>query len=247
MISYISSAILMSSMLFSFAAPAPEKTVTLKGAISSKANAETGHFTVTVEMDIKDGWHTYADPGEGPEVKTTLELKAPEGVKADGGWKSPDTIEGKELGSQYYVGKVSFSKDVVVQPSNYGKKIEVLVSHQACTSESCNRPLTKTVSITIPEAPATSKNAAASSSVFESPVRLTVDGKPLNGQAGLRFPSPGIFDVDGDGKAELVVGSLMGSVNVYKNLNKSENGDPVWGPRESFKDAEGKQIKTSNW
>jgi len=255
MMSYTSFAILVSSLLFSYVAPTPKKTVTLEGAISSKADAEVGHFTIAIEMDIKEGWHTYDEPGEGPEVRTSLELKTLEGVKAEGTWNRPVGIEGSEELSRHYVGKVRFSKSVFVDPSAYGKSVDVVVDYQACTEDFCNPPKTKTITIAIPEAAEPLKADALEASAiasddpgfFERPVRLTVDGKALNAVEKIRFPSPGIFDVDGDGKAELVIGGLMGSVGVYENLNKSEKEDPVWSSREEFKDANGEEIETSNW
>lgn len=245
MMSYISSAILFSSILLSTTATAaPEKTVTFEGAIQPTASAATGHFTLSVQMDIKEGWHTYGEVGEGSEVRTALELKLPKGAKTNGTWKRPAGVEGAESHSEIYTGKVSFTKNLVLDPTAYGKNIEVVVSYQACNEEACNPPQTKTISIAIPENVSTRPN---SQNIFESPVRLSVDGAPLNALAKKRFPSPGIFDVDDDGKAELVVGSLMGSVGVYENLNSSETGDPVWSSREALKDSKGKQIRTSNW
>ena len=242
MTSYISSAILASLILISLSTTAnAEKAVTFDGAIQPTVGAEANQFTVTVQLDIKDGWHTCAEAGEGAEEPTALEMKLPEGVKAIGDWNRPAGIAGKELNSEIYVGQVSFSKGVVVDPDAYGKSIEVVVSYQACTDESCNPPQTETVSIAIP------KKDSSGSSIFESHVCLEVDGVPLNKAAKTRFPSPGIFDVDDDGKAELVIGSLMGSVNVYENLNNSGSGDPVWGSRKSLKNAKGRQIRTSNW
>lgn len=240
MMSYIATALLASSMLFSPAAHTPEKAVTFYGSLQPNT-AEADHFTVTVELDIKDGWHTYGEVGEGSEVPTTLTFRLPEGVEAVGDWNRPVGIEGAELHSEIYVGRVSFSKSVVIQPSAYGKSIDVIVAYQACTDEACNRPTSKTVSIEIPA------DIAAAPSIFEAPVRITVDGKPLNTAAKNRFVSPGMFDVDGDGQVELVIGSLMGSVGVYENLNTSGTGDPVWSSRQALEDSEGQPIRTSNW
>ena len=238
MMNYITSALLASSMLFSLAGiHASEKPVTFKGSIQPNT-AKADHFTVTVELDIKNGWHTY---GEGSDFATSLKLKLPEGVKAVGDWDHPVGKLGAESHSEIYVGKVSFSKSVIIQPSAYGKSIDVIVSYQACTDEYCNRPTSKTVSIEIPG------DITATPSIFEAPVRITVDGKPLNTAAKKRFVSPGIFDVDGDGQIELVIGSLMGSVGVYENQNESGTGDPVWSSRQALKDSDGQPIQTSNW
>lgn len=235
--------VLASLMILSFVTTvAAEKAVTIKGAIQpAVGTGSAGHFTITVRMDIKQGWHICAEAGEGSEEPTSLKMKLPEGAKAEGNWKRPVAAEGAELHSQIYVGKVSFSKTIFVDPSAHCKSIDVVVSYQACTDEFCNPPQTKTISIAIPV------DDSASPSIFEHPVRLMVADVPLNNVAKKRFPSPGIFDVDGDSKAELVIGGLMGSVGVYENLNSSGTGDPVWGSRESLKDVKGKPIRTSNW
>lgn len=109
------------------------------------------------------------------------------------------------------------------------------------TDEGCKSPTSNSTSIERPE------ERPENSSVFELPVRLEVAGEPLNQRAKKMFPSPAIFDVDGDGKDELVIGSLMGDVGVHENLNASGKGDPVWGQWKALKDGDGKSIRTSNW
>ena len=242
MISFLASVFLASSLLMSHATmPSPEKTVTFDSTLQPEADAAAGNFKLTIEMEIKQGWHTCAEAGEGPEQATTLELNLPEGVKTVGDWNRPAGMPGAEFNSEIHVGTVTFSRSVVVDSSAVGKNIQVVVSYQACNDEFCNPPQTRTISITIPE------NATSDSSLFESPVRINADGAPLNTAARKRFPSPGIFDVDGDGQAELLIGELMGSVGVYENLNTSGTGDPEWSSRKPLRDAKGKQIKTSNW
>ena len=240
MMSHFATALLTTSMLFAIATiPVSGKAVTFTGAIQPDT-AQADHFTVTVQMDIRKGWHTYDEAGEGPEERTSLELKLPEGVIAKSDWIRPKGIDGKAADSRIYEGQVSFSTSVDIQPNAYGKNIDVVVSYQACTDETCSPPQNKTVSITIPA-------AQSDSSLFEGPVRIKADGKPLNTVAKKMFASPGIFDIDGDGQAELVIGGLMGSVGVYENQNTSGTGDPAWGPRNELKDAKGKTIRTSNW
>ena len=228
-------------MLVSFVMiPASEKPVTFKGSLQPNST-QADHFTVTVELDIKEGWHTYDEVGEGSEVPTSIELKLPEGVTAKGDWSRPIGTDGKETNSLIYEGQVNFSKTVVIEPSAYGKSIDVVVSYQACTDEYCNRPQTKTVSIAIP------KKGSSTPSIFAPPIRINVDGEPLNTLEKKKFLSPAIFDVDDDGKSELVVGDLWGDFGVHENLNTSGKGDPEWGARTALKDTEGKEIRTTNW
>jgi len=238
---FFATAFLASSMLVSFVViPASEKAVTFKGSLQP-ISMQADHFTVTVQLDIKEGWHTYDEVGEGSEVLTSLELKLPEGVTAKGDWSRPSGTDGKEPDSLVYEGQVSFSKSVVIEPSAYGKSIDVVVSYQACTDDYCNPPQTKTVSIAIP------KQVSSTPSIFDHPIRISVDGEPLNTVEKKKFLSPAIFDVDEDGKPELVIGDLWGDVGVHENLNTTGKGDPVWGPRKALKDTQGKAIRTSNW
>ena len=82
--------------------------------------------------------------------------------------------------------------------------------------------------------------------LFEAPVRLTVDGKPLQ-QANDRFPSPAIYDIDNDGVNELIIGGLRGKVEVFENSSSSTKGDPIWEAGEPLEDSDGKSIELTNW
>ena len=81
---------------------------------------------------------------------------------------------------------------------------------------------------------------------FGSATRLMVGEKPLNTGARQMYPSPAMFDVDGDGQDELIVGDIFGSLNVYENENEG-SGDPVWSEFKPLKSADGEKIKVSNW
>jgi len=91
------------------------------------------------------------------------------------------------------------------------------------------------------------KNVVNSSNLLDRPIRISVNDAPLNSKAKKMFPSPAVFDVDGDGSKELVIGDLMGGVGVYANLNTSGAGEPVWGPRKPLYDSKGDPIVTANW
>ncbi|MGC1275864.1 MAG: FG-GAP-like repeat-containing protein [Planctomycetaceae bacterium] len=69
---------------------------------------------------------------------------------------------------------------------------------------------------------ATAEDAPKLSPDLQPPVRLEADGQPIdhgeaNGHAG-----PCIFDVDGDGKRDLVVGDFGGEFTLYKNVGTNE-------------------------
>ena len=83
------------------------------------------------------------------------------------------------------------------------------------------------------------KNAI--SSKFEAPVELLADGKSIE---GVGYPSPNLYDLDGDGQRELVVGDIMG--NVFYSRKTSEGSLNQWSKSEKV-EAEGKPLKLKNW
>jgi hypothetical protein len=85
------------------------------------------------------------------------------------------------------------------------------------------------------------------SDYFEAPLRLMVGDTPLNTSAKQMYPSPAVYDVDSEGKVELVVGDIFGSLRVYENENDTGKGDPVWSKHVALKTADGDPIKVSNW
>jgi len=80
---------------------------------------------------------------------------------------------------------------------------------------------------------------------FDAPEMLYVGETPLNQDADQMYPSPAMFDIDNDGKIELVVGDIFGSLNVYENM--AEEGDPKWKAHWPLKTGNGDTIKVSNW
>ena len=220
--------------------PALAANVTV-GASIQPEKGSTNQFTLAVTFDIKPGWHTYDDIGDGSAVATSIKFKLPEGVKAVGEWQRPISMESKDaVDKTIYEGQVEFTRSVTVDANAQGQQIDLTVRFQACTDEVCNPPQKKELSVQIPK-------TSRPNTIFEPPVQLMVAGKPLNAVAKQRFPSPALFDVDGDGQTELVTGSLMGSVHVYENSNPTGKGDPVWASSTTLKDADGKPIRTSNW
>lgn len=91
-------------------------------------------------------------------------------------------------------------------------------------------------------APQIDPSDAAQAPQFEAPVQLTSDGEPL----GIKqlYPSPRLYDIDGDGQADMVIGDLFGKVNVAK---KPEGGGLAeWGALEPFLSGE-RPLKFHNW
>ena len=80
-------------------------------------------------------------------------------------------------------------------------------------------------------------------SIFADPVRVVAGGEPMG--AGITYPSPVLYDIDGDNRPELVIGDLPGYIRVAKKL---PGDDPAaWGELVKMQSAEGKDIKFSNW
>jgi hypothetical protein len=69
--------------------------------------------------------------------------------------------------------------------------------------------------------------ASADDSVFEKPVRLEADGKVIDTGIHWGHSGPCLFDVDGDGLRDLVVGDFSGKFHVYRNVGT--NNSPKFG------------------
>jgi hypothetical protein len=85
--------------------------------------------------------------------------------------------------------------------------------------------------------------AGDGAALFAEPVLLTAGDKPLG--RGVLYPSPLLFDVDGDGQREMLLGDLAGRLHVARKL---PGDDPLaWSETELFKGADGEILKFSNW
>jgi hypothetical protein len=82
--------------------------------------------------------------------------------------------------------------------------------------------------------------AVAQSPSFASPVRLKA-GDAFLGQGRL-FPSPVYHDLDGDRRADLVVGDLRGHLTVA-----SRGEGATFGKEEKVLGADGKILDLQNW
>ncbi len=82
-----------------------------------------------------------------------------------------------------------------------------------------------------------------SSALFAEPVMLTAGSKPMG--RGILYPSPHMFDVDGDGQDEIVMGDLWGVLHVSKKL---PGDDPMaWSEATPLQSSDGEKLKFSNW
>ena len=78
---------------------------------------------------------------------------------------------------------------------------------------------------------------------FAAPVRLMAGDQPMG--KGRLYPSPSLFDLDGDGVAEMIIGDLFGNLTVSKRI--PGEATTVWSDPKDLEGADGKPLKFSNW
>lgn len=83
-------------------------------------------------------------------------------------------------------------------------------------------------------------------SMFDAPVVLKAGDQPINANGRIMYPSPAIFDVDNDGKDELVIGSIFGSVHACENESDS-SGEPSWSAPEAVNTSDNEPLELNNW
>lgn len=88
---------------------------------------------------------------------------------------------------------------------------------------------------------ATTTAQNADSSQFGAPEQLTANGKAMT---GIYYPSPTLYDIDGDKHRELVIGDLRGFIKVAKP-SKGNNG-LAWTQLEELQSNK-KPLKLNNW
>ena len=79
--------------------------------------------------------------------------------------------------------------------------------------------------------------------LFADPVLLTAGDKPLGGSR--IYPSPMMFDLDGDQRLEMYIGDLTGNMWISQKLPGSALTS--WGALKPLNAAAGKQLKFHNW
>ena len=215
-------------------------------AKSEVSSNQSRTFTINVDVQIDEGWHIYdVVPNGTPVSKTTAVIKYPDGVTAVGDLERPISLPYIEKpGTKIFQGTATFSQKVKVSDRFDSGKVKFTLKYQVCNADRCQPPTEQTVSVAIPKL---DDEDSAGNNLFAKPELLMVSDKPLNKSARQMYPSPAIFDVDNDGKMELVVGDIFGSLNVYENQNLSGKGDPVWSEFTPLKSVGNKPIKVSNW
>ncbi|MBL8733026.1 MAG: VCBS repeat-containing protein [Planctomycetes bacterium] len=88
----------------------------------------------------------------------------------------------------------------------------------------------------------TATTVLAQSPTFAKPVRMQAGGKLLGG--GRLYPSPVLHDLDGDGRADIVVGDLRGRLTVAK---RTADATPTFAAESNVLGADQKQVDLQNW
>jgi DsbC/DsbD-like thiol-disulfide interchange protein len=112
------------------------------GASVTKPDKE-GKQTVTLTLDIDNGWHTYANPVGNKEMTqdqttVTLNTKGKVDVKYPEGTVVKDKIFGEY---KVYEGKVKITA-TVQRPNDETGPLEVTVKFTSCTDKMCLLPAT---------------------------------------------------------------------------------------------------------
>jgi hypothetical protein len=85
--------------------------------------------------------------------------------------------------------------------------------------------------------------AASPAPRFAAPVLVMAGEKPMG--AKRLYPSPVLEDMNGDGRADLVLGDLWGRITVALRLEG--DGPARFGPDEPLLARDGKQLDFQNW
>jgi hypothetical protein len=109
----------------------------------SPARVKAGDsLSVVVRVAMAPAWHIYAVGGSrGPGVPTTLELRLPEGIEAEGEWAYPEPVRGTD-GQMVHEGTVEFRRRLRAGADAAPGPIVVTCEfgYQACDPSSCRPP-----------------------------------------------------------------------------------------------------------
>ncbi len=161
------------------------KVVVVKAAIASSEESK-GLATITVELNVKDGWHTYAQlPDDSPSMATAAKLTLPEGVEAIGEWNVPAGEDyAKEPGTTVFEGKIKLTRDVKITASSKRRTIGVQVNYQACNDKSCLPPKRLKIALSVPASTEAADKKPAATKKRISPASATPEGENASGHAG---------------------------------------------------------------
>lgn len=91
--------------------------------------------------------------------------------------------------------------------------------------------------------PQAAREGTQEQATFAAPMRLMAGDAPMG--KGRMFPSPALYDLDGDGVAELILGDLIGRLTVCKRQSGDEPRG--WTEATDLEGASGEALKFHNW
>lgn len=127
------------------------KPVAAQASLSPATVRAGDTTTLVVEAKIAPGWHIYAaDDLTGTTIPTSLKLKLPKGLSAQGDWTYPTAKPGREGEGSIYEGTVKFRRTLKadVHATSGPLAVECEVRYQACDATSCRPPTKLTVKST---------------------------------------------------------------------------------------------------
>lgn len=99
-------------------------------------------FEIIVQMQIANGWHTYANAvPDSPYRETVLKWQLPDQVEAIGKWNKPLALPYiKNPQRMIYSGTVVFSHKVRLKAGSDKAKLTVQIDYQVCDEQKCLPP-----------------------------------------------------------------------------------------------------------
>jgi len=227
--------------------------------IDARFSAESARpgeqITLQVNLDVPEGFHIYGSKNRNNATTFSFADSVALAVAGDPVIPDGKRTKGKAGTERWLEGKVSLEQKFTVSEQAAGEiTLSGKLNYMICNKQFCKPPTKKQFTATLrvdagpeeKEETTDKQSAATVRSMFEAPVRIMSDGKPLNSDQEILEASPVMIDIDHDGKDELVIGGLSGLLTVFENTNEKESGDPVWSNRKIFQ-VEGKEFRLKNW
>lgn len=111
-----------------------------------------GNYTLELCLNIKDGWHIYADmPDDGMFIKTKIDITIPSGINKIDILQKPKTQPYQELdGVTLYKGEAVFKQELLIDEINFKEgQIVCSVYYQACNDYMCAPPVERQIKLRI--------------------------------------------------------------------------------------------------
>jgi DsbC/DsbD-like thiol-disulfide interchange protein len=123
--------------------PTPDRPVAYAAALRPAGDGRGNLLTLVVVVKTAPGWHIYSvGKTSGTGIATTLTLKLPKGIRAEGDWKLPASEVGTDGKSRVFQGTMKFSRLLRISSEKPLGQIELAceLGYQACDPFSCLPP-----------------------------------------------------------------------------------------------------------